>query len=95
MWLIGEECHELIDAIPVLVADDEHDGDIVKTESIEDDIADSARYGFKSMVSPSKKPHEEERKELIDSFDEKIRRIRERRAKNTGDDQPQDETDGS
>ena len=80
MWLIAEDCHELLDALPVLVADDDRDGDIVKTESIEDDIADCARYGMKSMVSPGKKPQDVERQELLDSFDEKLARIRSRRA---------------
>ena len=79
MWLIAEDCHELLDAIPVLVADDERDGDIVKVESIEDDIADCARYGMKSMISPANKPKAEERQELLDSFDAKIARIRARR----------------
>lgn len=76
MWLISEECHELLDALPVLVADEKDDGDIIKTESLADDIADTARYGMKSMVSPHAKPKEVERAELLDSFDTKLDRIR-------------------
>lgn len=52
MWLIAADCHELLDAIPVLVADPDKDGDIIKTESVADDIADTARYGLKSMLAP-------------------------------------------
>lgn len=79
MWLIAEECHELLDALPLLVADEERDGDIVKTDSIADDIADCARYGLKSMVAPRVKPKEVERQELLDSFDSQLERIRARR----------------
>jgi hypothetical protein len=56
VWLIAAECHELIDAIPTLVADPNKDGDIIKTESIHDDIADCARYGLKSMLRPRGTP---------------------------------------
>ena len=80
MWLIAEDCHELLDALPVLVADEERDGDIIKTDSLADDIGDTARYGMKSMVSPHAKPKEVERAELLDSFDTKLDRIRKRRA---------------
>ena len=80
MWLIAEDCHELLDALPVLVANEERDGDIVKVDSIEDDIADCARYGMKSMISPANKPKDVERQEVLDSFDAKIARIRARRA---------------
>jgi hypothetical protein len=84
MWLIAEECHELLDALPVLVADDERDGDIVKTDSIADDVGDCARYGMKSMIAPHAKPQEEERQEILDSFDSQIDRIRKRRAAKAG-----------
>lgn len=84
MWLIAEDCHELLDALPVLVADEERDGDIIKTDSQADDIADTARYGMKSMVSPHPKPKEEERKELLDSFDTQLDRIRQRRRAKAG-----------
>jgi hypothetical protein len=80
MWLIASDCHELLDALPVLVADEEKDGDIIKTDSLADDIGDTARYGMKSMVSPHQKPEEEVRQELLDSFDTKLERIRKRRA---------------
>lgn len=59
MWLIADTCHELIDALPVLVADEDKDGDIIKTTSIADDIADAARYGLKSMLSPRGIPKDE------------------------------------
>jgi len=84
MWLIAEDCHELLDALPVLVADEERDGDVVKTESMADDIGDTARYGLKSMVAPHAKPKEQERQELLDSYDEQLERIRKRRATKAG-----------
>ena len=80
MWLIAEDCHELLDALPVLVADEDRDGDIVKTDSIADDIGDTARYGMKSMIAPHAKPKEVEREELLNSFDTTLERIRQRRA---------------
>lgn len=80
MWLIAEDCHELLDAIPVLVADPERDGDIIKTDSLADDIGDTARYGIKSMLALHPKPKEVERAEMLESFDVKIDRIRKLRA---------------
>lgn len=76
MWLISAECHELLDAIPVLVADPKKDGDIIKTDSIADDIADTARYGLKSMLSPRGIPREVE-------LDEKLKAVRQRFAGQT------------
>jgi hypothetical protein len=66
LWFIALECHELLDAIPVLVADPEKDGDIIKTDSVADDIADTARYGLKSMVAPVGMPKEEKVKQAIE-----------------------------
>jgi hypothetical protein len=66
VWLIALECHELLDALPVLVADKDKDGDIIKTDSVADDIADTARYGIKSMVAPAVMPKEEKVKQAIE-----------------------------
>jgi hypothetical protein len=82
MWLIASECHELLDALPVLVADPDRDGDIIKTDSVADDIADTARYGLKSMLAPSGKPREVERQEVLQAYDDRIDRIR--RLRNPG-----------
>jgi hypothetical protein len=73
MWLISTACHELLDAIPVLVADQEKDGDIVKTDSIADDIADTARYGIKSMLNPNVQPK-------LDALADSIQSVREQHA---------------
>ena len=90
MWLIAEDCHELLDAIPVLVADPERDGDIIKTDSLADDIGDTARYGIKSMLALHPKPKEVERRELLESFDDELEAIRKLRRDVSGntDDQP-------
>lgn len=71
MWLISTSCHELLDALPVLVANQEKDGDIVKTDSVADDIADTARYGIKSMLNPAVKPEH-------DQLDEQFQEVRKR-----------------
>jgi hypothetical protein len=79
VWLIAEDCHELLDAIPVLVADPDKDGDIIKTDSLADDIADTARYGIKSMLALHPKPKEVERREMLEGFDDELAAIRELR----------------
>jgi hypothetical protein len=76
MWVISSDCYELLDALPVLVADEDKDGDIIKTDSVADDIADTARYGLKSFPLAKHQPKEEERKEMLDSFDDELDRIR-------------------
>lgn len=76
MWLIAEDCYELLDALPVLVADPERDGDIIKTDSLADDIADTARYGIKSMLALHPKPKEVERREMLEGFDDELETIR-------------------
>jgi hypothetical protein len=86
LWLIAEDCHELLDAIPVLVADPDRDGDIIKTDSLADDIADTARYGIKSMLALHPKPKEVERREMLESFDEEIDFIRKLRGTVSGND---------
>lgn len=87
MWLIAQDCHELLDAIPVLVADPERDGDIIKTDSLADDIADTARYGIKSMLALHPKPKEVERQEMLESFDDELDLIRKLRGTVSGNDQ--------
>jgi hypothetical protein len=76
VWLISSDCYELLDALPVAVADEERDGDIVKTDSVADDILDTARYGLKSIPTPKAQPKDERRKQQLASFDDDIRRIR-------------------
>jgi hypothetical protein len=83
MWLISADCIELADAIPLLVADENKEGDVLKTESIADDVADSARYGLKSMLAPRGKPLQVLRAEAASSIDEKYQRIMQLREQRT------------
>lgn len=78
MWLIAADCHELLDALPVLVADEEKDGDIVKTDSVADDCADAARYGMKSMLAPGGTPKEQQ-------LEDKFQAVRKALVKNPAD----------
>ena len=78
MWLIAADCHELLDALPVLVADPDKDGDIIKTDSVADDCADAARYGLKSMLAPSGTPKEQQ-------LEEKFQAVRKAFVKTPGD----------
>ena len=56
IWLIGGECPELLNALPVLMRDPKNLDDVLKTDKgaarIEQDVSDSARYGLKSKLSP-------------------------------------------
>ncbi len=64
-WLIAEGCVELVNALPLLVRDEKNLEDVLKTATLPDDVADGARYGLKSMLSPRNKPREVLREEYI------------------------------
>ncbi|MBA3914587.1 MAG: hypothetical protein H0X25_12230, partial [Acidobacteriales bacterium] len=64
-WMISEMCPELINALPLLVRDEKKPEDVRKTDTLADDIADTARYGLKSMLSPRNKPTEVLREEYL------------------------------
>lgn len=80
MWQISRDCVKLIECLPSLIRDDKNTEDVKKVDfsenGIGDDAADSARYGLANMLSVSKKPRAQERAELLESFDERIARIR-------------------
>lgn len=79
-WQISRECKELIRQIPTLIRDDKNTEDVKKVDydenGIGDDAADAARYGLFNMLSVSQKPREEKRRELLETFDQRIARIR-------------------
>ncbi len=60
MWLIADNCADLIAAIPLAIRDEKKLEDVKKTDSKSDDVLDDVRYGLKSMLSPGSKPREEE-----------------------------------
>lgn len=59
-WFISADCPELIEAIPMLMRDPKNLDDVQKTDKgrarIEQDVADDARYGIKSMLGVAHKP---------------------------------------
>jgi len=56
VWLISAECPNLLESLPILMRDPKNLDDIIKTDTgaarLEQDVADSARYGLKSMLRP-------------------------------------------
>jgi hypothetical protein len=56
IWLISAECPNLLESLPLLMRDPKNLDDILKTDTgaarLEQDVADSARYGLKSMLRP-------------------------------------------
>ena len=58
VWLISSECPQLLASIPILMRDPKNLDDVLKTDlgnaRIEQDVADAARYGIKSMLAPRK-----------------------------------------
>ena len=79
-FILGEECPTLADSIPLLVRGDGvkvNAEDVVKPKglSIEDDIADSARYavaGF--LIAPREESKEEKLKKEIDQIEDPMRK---------------------
>lgn len=55
-WFLSRACPEAIKALPLLIHDEKHPEDVLKTEEIQDDVADGLRYGLKTMLSPRSKP---------------------------------------
>jgi len=61
-WKICKECPDAIRSLPALVRDPDFSEDILKTDSIADDVADDLRMGLKSRLKNWKrKPPLEER----------------------------------
>jgi hypothetical protein len=69
VWLISANCAELVSSIPLLMRDPKDLDRVLKTDKgaarIEMDTSEAARYGLKSMLSPGKKPREEEMEEKL------------------------------
>jgi hypothetical protein len=59
-WLIGAECPVLLESIPLLMRDPKDLDVVLKTDKgaarLEQDSAESARYGLKSFLAPKTKP---------------------------------------
>jgi len=62
LLLVSANCPQVISAMPLLTRDNIHPGkleDVLKTNTIHDDVGDCLRYGYKSMLDPkSQAPRE-------------------------------------
>ena len=66
--MVSAECAEVIMAIPLLARDPDNLEDVLKTNTVADDVADGFRYGYKSMLENSRKPRAVEQQEVYDSY---------------------------
>ncbi|HUA82657.1 MAG TPA: phage terminase large subunit [Bryobacteraceae bacterium] len=72
LLLVSANCPQVISALPLLTRDNIHPGkleDVLKTDTLHDDVGDCLRYGYKSMLDPrSKAPREVREREILDSI---------------------------
>lgn len=75
--VVTTDCPYVISTLPVLTRDTDNLGDIKKTESMEDDIADAIRYGLKSFYKPGKVPQSVKDAQALDRIQDPVaKRIR-------------------
>jgi hypothetical protein len=69
LLLVSANCPQVISAMPLLTRDNLHPGkleDVLKTNTIHDDVGDCLRYGYKSMLDPkSPAPREVRRQQVL------------------------------
>lgn len=80
-WTISDRCEKLIGQIPTLVRDPDNTEDVLKVDfpenKVGDDAYDGASMGLQYEFGATPvKPMAVERKELLESFDERIERVR-------------------
>lgn len=69
LLLVSAEVPGLIKGLPMLICDEDRPEDVLKTEAIEDDYADCARYGYKSMLEAQwQAPRDIRAKQVYDSI---------------------------
>ena len=51
-WVIGANCPEVANALPVLMRDPDELEDVEKKDTMADDVGDDLRYGMKSALNP-------------------------------------------
>jgi hypothetical protein len=72
LLLISANCPQVISAMPLLTRDNIHPGkleDVLKTNTIHDDVGDCLRYGYKSMLDPkSQAPREVQIQEIYHRY---------------------------
>jgi len=74
LLLVSANCPQVISAMPLLTRDNIHPGrleDVLKTNTLHDDVGDCLRYGYKSMQNPeSRAPREVRMQEIFDTYQE-------------------------
>ena len=72
LLLVSANCPQVISAIPLLTRDNIHPGrleDVLKTNTLHDDVGDCLRYGYKSMQNPqTRAPREVRMQEIFDTY---------------------------
>ena len=69
LLFVSADCPELIKGFPLLICDEDRPEDVLKTEAIEDDYCDTARYGYKSMLEAKwQAPRDIRAKQVYDSI---------------------------
>lgn len=73
MLLVSAECPQVISSIPLLTRNSKDAGkleDVLKTDTIADDVGDCLRYGYKSMLDPrAKAPKEVRAQEVLEAYE--------------------------
>lgn len=74
LLLVSANCPQVISAMPLLTRDNIHPGrleDVLKTNTLHDDVGDCLRYGYKSMQNPdARAPREVRMQEIFDTYQE-------------------------
>jgi phage terminase large subunit len=74
-WRIGKNCQEALAAIPTLMIATNQIEDVLKTDTIGDDVADALRYGiFSRLQGRSMKPKAVVRQETLDAVQDPNRK---------------------
>ena len=72
LLLVSANCSQIISAMPLLTRDNIHPGrleDVLKTNTLHDDVGDCLRYGYKSMQNPrTLAPREVRMREIFDTY---------------------------
>lgn len=94
IWLISNDCPNLLESIPMLMRDPKDIEDVEKTDKssakLDQDCTDAARYGLKSMLAPRRKTKEDALKEQFEQASPEqrmlisIKRYNEDRKKSSG-----------
>lgn len=86
--IISDKCKHLIECLPSLVRDPDNTEDVMKVDwsenTIGDDPYDGWSMGLQEMLKIPYKPHDVQRQELLKSYDDRIERVRELRARTLG-----------